>query len=198
MRGKRSKDNCYLWIPKVESKICEACQLMSQLKQSHQVNSKAGELVMDPVRDIQDKNEDREESSHILVDNKFFDRDRYVLDNVYQRLQRRTNKMRTLSLQPKNINGLWTCMNRPDKDSADDRNKVLIVSKTEAAEDIFVVTQKYQDDMSSKMLEHEECNLKIAGSQDTQQWYEEEWADIADGRNLKSIGWFNFNESSTP
>jgi len=48
MRGKRSKDDCYLWISKVESKIYEACQLMSQLKQSHQISSKASELVMDP------------------------------------------------------------------------------------------------------------------------------------------------------
>jgi len=196
MRGERSKDDCYLWIPRKESKICEACQLMSQLKQSQQICSRASELLMDPVADIQDKSEGREGSSYIFVDKKFFDRDRYLLDDVYQRLQRRTNKMRTLSSQPKNVNELRTCMNRSNEDSAGGRNKVLIVNKTEAVVETFVITQKYNDGMSSKMLEHEESILKItslhkrqmeSSSHIFQQYCDKVWVDIANKGNFNIV-----------
>jgi hypothetical protein len=74
-----------------------------------------------------------------------------------------TNRMRNLGLGPKDVNVLWIYMNIFDEEGGDIRNKVMIVDKTEAVEEKFMVAKKYVDDMSDKMLEHVQFELDIAG-----------------------------------
>ena len=107
MREERSKDNCYVWRPRQERKVCEACQIMSVLKRSHQIVLIARKLRLDPVEENHDKNTNREGSSHMIVDKRNFGIDIHVFDDVYFKRQRRKDKMRNVSSLHKSTNVLW-------------------------------------------------------------------------------------------
>lgn len=104
MKGERSKDNCYLWRPKEGSDDCESCQFrrktkMSKQKLGHPIVSRALEIILVHVGDIQVKSTDRERSSHMIDDgyscvNEInLSRNMQVFEDICQRLQRRTNRM---------------------------------------------------------------------------------------------------------
>ena len=95
MRGEISKDDSYVWRPRGESKVCEACQFMYVLKRGNQIVSRARKLHPDSVEDAQDKSTGREGSSHMIVDKRNFGSDIHVFEDVYQRRQGRMEKLET-------------------------------------------------------------------------------------------------------
>jgi len=105
IKGERSKNDCYLWKPREESKDYKSCQFMSVLRRSNQTISRASKLSMNPVEELQSVYIEKEEISHILVDRNNFDRKMYILEDIYQRHQRRIENMRNMSSQPNDTNG---------------------------------------------------------------------------------------------
>ena len=72
------------------------------------------------------------------LDEMNFGRDMHVFEDIYQRLQRRTSRIRNLSSRHKDVNVLWIYINRTDEDGTNIGNKVMIVDKTVVVEEKFV------------------------------------------------------------
>ena len=82
MSGEKSKNECYLWKPKEENKECMTCQFMAVLKGSKHTISRASELCLDPVEELQRLHAKKEETSHMFLDTKNFDRNMHILEDI--------------------------------------------------------------------------------------------------------------------
>lgn len=66
MRGQRSKDDRYLWKPREEFQVCEACEFMSALRKENQIISIIGKHCPDPYKEHQNMHAEKGAGSQVL------------------------------------------------------------------------------------------------------------------------------------
>jgi len=106
MRGEISKDDCFLWKSREEFQVCEAYEFMSALRKENHIILIIGKHCPDHDKEHQNMHAEKGASSQVFHGSKDFDRNMLILENIYQRRQRRIKNLRNTSSHPNNTNAM--------------------------------------------------------------------------------------------